>query len=342
MKAKKLSELLEFRKERTKEALKLAQYGLWEEAEEINRQIVELLSGDHIAHSRLADSLMRQGRELEAAEHYQVATGLEKAKNDRNKKAVKLAMQSSWKDAAEVNEIFIEDCCWDMEAFNRLGKALMELGKNKKAAEAFRCALVISPNSAIASKNLARLEKVSSVKNGSPVKVGVSARTFIEESGKTGVTKLVNIPRGTDLTYLVAGHSVDLVLSEKGIRVKDELSSEIGSLEPKIGIRLHRLIKGGNRYEASITSVLKDAVSLIIHETYRDPTQATTRSFSSKADGLPTIPNGSIGYSINDAGKLADLKDWSSDDTESGDEEVFSPMIPRLISGDSSINEEDY
>ena len=150
MKAKKLSELLEFRKDRTKEALKLAQYGLWEEAEETNRQIVELLSGDHVAHSRLADSLMRQGRELEAADHYQVATGLEKAKNDRNKKAVKLAMQSSWKDAAEINEIFIEDCCWDMEAFNRLGKALMELGKNTKAAEAFRCALVISPNSAIA------------------------------------------------------------------------------------------------------------------------------------------------------------------------------------------------
>ena len=86
----------------------------------------------------------------------------------------------------------------------------------------------------------------------------------------------------------------------------------------------------------------KDEVSLIIHETYRDPTQATTPSFSGKADGLPTIHNGSIGYGINDAGKLADLKDWSSDDTESGDEEVFSPMIPRLISGDSSMNEEDY
>ena len=44
-----------------------------------------------------------------------------------------------------------------------------------------------------------------------------------------------------------------------------------------------------------------------------------------------------LGYGLNDVGKLADLKDWSDDDTESGDDEVFSPMIPKILSGDSSL-----
>ena len=39
--------------------------------------------------------------------------------------------------------------------------------------------------------------------------------------------------------------------------------------------------------------------------------------------------------------KLSDLKDWSSDDTESGDEDVFRPMIPRIIAGESDM-EDDY
>ena len=47
-----------------------------------------------------------------------------------------------------------------------------------------------------------------------------------------------------------------------------------------------------------------------------------------------------LGYGLNDVGKLADLKDWSDDDTESGDEEVFSPMIPIILSGEGPLGEE--
>ena len=159
MDSNSLTELIEFRKDHSKQAQKLAQYGLWEEAELINAQIIERIPGDFNAHKRLADALMRLERESEAAGHYQAAIGFERSKEDRNKKAVSLAMNSSWKEAIEANEMIIGDCFWDMEAFNRLGKSYMEIGKSKKALEAFKCALVISPNSAIAKKNIIRLEK---------------------------------------------------------------------------------------------------------------------------------------------------------------------------------------
>ena len=45
-----------------------------------------------------------------------------------------------------------------------------------------------------------------------------------------------------------------------------------------------------------------------------------------------------LGYGLNDAGKLAHLKDWSDDDTESGDDEVFSPLIPKILSGESPLD----
>ena len=168
------------------------------------------------------------------------------------------------------------------------------------------------------------------------------AINFIEETGKTGVTKLVNVPRDLDFSTLVSGHLVELFINGKGMRVRTEAGEVIGAVEAKIGARLRRLMEGGNKYEASITSASDSSISVIIREVYRDPSQSQTASFIGKAEGLPTIPNGSIGYLINDGDKLANLKDWSSDDTESGDEETFTPVIPRLISNESPIIDEDY
>lgn len=342
MKARKLFDLLAFRKNRSKEAQKLAQYGLWEESEIANREIIERLPGDYVAHSQLADALMRLERQGEASDHYGLAISLERTKAERIRKSVEFATESSWIDAVATNQLIIEDCPWDIEAFNRLGKAFTELGKNKDATDAFECALVISPNSIIAKKNLSRLEKVPRSKGSPTLKTNTGTSTYIEERGKTGVTKLVDIPPNSDLSNLIVGHSVDIVPSGRGIRVKDQSGSDIGSVEPKLGARLHRLIKGGNRYDASITSVLDDGASVIIRETHRDPSQANIPSFTAKVIGLPIIPNGSIGYTLNDTSKLSDLKDWSSDDTETGDEDIFSPALPRIISGDSSIDDDEY
>ncbi|SVA92629.1 uncharacterized protein METZ01_LOCUS145483, partial [marine metagenome] len=342
VKANQLTEVLLFRKEHSIEAQKLAQHGLWEEAEMAYYDIVDQLPGDDSAHTNRARALMNLSREDEAEEHLQAATGLHKVREDRTKKAVQHAVNFSWKEAAEMNQMIIEDFPWDLEAYNRLGKAFLELGKNRKASDAFRCALVISPKSPIASKNLNRLEKLNRSAGSKSVQSQSQAINFIEETGKTGVTKLVNISHDLDFSRLISGHSVELFINGKGMRVRTKAGEEIGAVEAKIGSRLRRLMEGGNKYEASITSASDSNISVIIREVYRDPSQAHTSSFIGKAEGLPSIPNTSIGYVINDGDKLANLKDWSSDDTESGDEEAFTPVIPRLLSDESSIMDEDY
>ena len=42
----------------------------------------------------------------------------------------------------------------------------------------------------------------------------------------------------------------------------------------------------------------------------------------------------------NDGGKFMDLKDWSDDDTESGDDNVFTPRIPQLIADKSPLDDD--
>ena len=336
--AKELSSILSLRKEKSKESDQLMHYGLFQEAVDVNLTMVEMNHGDQKAYNRLGDALLKIGKSAEAHDAYQFSIFLEKTGKENTKIAVDSAMRSDWNKAIKINSDIIDRFPWDLEPYNRLGKALSEKGQNKKAIQAFRCALVISPNSPIAKKNINRLEKTSVLKASMAVSATTSGRSFIEETGRTGVTKLVNIPRNFDVTDLIAGHSVDLVPVERGMRILDIKGIEIGSIEPKLALRLKKLVDGGNTYSANITSAGEDGVTIIIRETYRHPSQSNKSSFPAKSSVLAEIPMAALGYGLNDAGKLSDFKDWSDDDTESGDDEVFSPMIPKILSGDSSLD----
>ena len=338
MNAKELSSILSLRKEKSKESDQLMHYGLFQEAVDVNLTMVEINHSDQKAYNRLGDALLKIGKNAEAHDAYQFSIFLEKTRKENTKIAVDSAMRSDWNKAIKINSDIIDRFPWDLEPYNRLGKALSEKGQNKKAIQAFQCALVISPNSPIAKKNINRLEKTSVLKASMAVSVTISGRSFIEETGRTGVTKLVNIPRNFDVTDLIAGHSVDLISVERGMRILDIKGIEIGSIEPKLALRLKKLVEGGNTYSANITSAGEDGVTIIIRETYRHPSQSNKSSFQAKSSVMADIPMAALGYGLNGAGKLADLKDWSDDDTESGDDEVFSPMIPKILSGDSSLD----
>ena len=145
----------------------------------------------------------------------------EKIKNDRAKKAVALAMNNRWEEAVAVNQTIARDFPEDIGAYNRLGKALSELGRNKEAQEAFRSVLKRSPNNSIAKKNLSRLMKLSDA--DAPRAARTASRrsqTFIEESGNAGVTSLIKLAPPDALVKLTPGDMVRL--EPAGIRPGSE------------------------------------------------------------------------------------------------------------------------
>ena len=54
---------------------------------------------------------------------------LQRAKAQRSKEAIDLAMQARWSEAVDVNKELTRDFPSDVDSFNRLGRAYMELGK---------------------------------------------------------------------------------------------------------------------------------------------------------------------------------------------------------------------
>tara|TARA_Y100000996_G_scaffold415511_1_gene410699 strand:+ start:3822 stop:4853 length:1032 start_codon:yes stop_codon:yes gene_type:complete len=341
MNERDLKNLINQIKNNTQEALKSSQMGLWEEAERINRMMIQEIECDYRAYGRLADALMKLGKSAEAADYYDIVSDLDRSKKDITKKAIKLATESKWSEAVLANQEIIEDFPWDLEAYNRLGKAFMETGDKNKAANAFKCALVISENSVIAKKNLDRLNKINNVKNQRFPNGTSSNKSYIEETAKTSITKLVNTPRQLDPSNLISGDPVFLEFSSKGIKIKDQSGTDLGSLDPKMGSRLRRLIEGGNKYEASVTSISGKDISIIINEIFRSESQSNTPSFIKKSENMTMIPNASIGYTLNDDSKLSDMKDWTDDDTETGDETVFTAGMPAFISVQSEGYSED-
>ena len=269
------------------------------------------------------------------------ARGLdEKIKNDRAKKAVALAMKNRWEEAAAVNQTIVRDFPEDIGSYNRLGKALSELGRNREAQEAFRSVLKISPGNSIAQKNLSRLMKLADADTPRVAKTAARrSRAFIEESGNAGVTSLIKLATPETLLKLTPGDLVRLDTTGSGLVVKDESGAYIGQVEPRVGTRIARLARGGNLYEATVTSAEEFELVIIIRETYKTPAQSGVVSFPSRggADYRVYVPSAVMGYEVGDGDaeerELAAVavKDWSDDDTEPGDDDAFAPVIHRII-----------
>ncbi len=265
----------------------------------------------------------------------------EKAKNDRAKRAVALAMNNRWEEAVALNQAIARDFPEDIGAYNRLGKALSELGRNKEAQEAFRLVLKRSPNNAIAKKNLSRLMKLADA-DAPRASRGPSRRrskTFIEESGNAGVTSLIKLAPPETLVKLTPGDAVRLGPVGSGLIVRDGTGAYIGQVEPRVGTRIARLARGGNLYEAAVTSVEERELVIIIRETYKTPAQSGIVSFPSRGgtNYKVYVPSAVMGFEVGDDDDeerelaVVAAKDWSDDDTEPGDDEAFAPVIHRII-----------
>ncbi len=211
---------------------------------------------------------------------------LAKLKRQRSKQAIDLAMQGRWREAVAANKVIIEDFPNDIESYNRLGKAYMELGEYSQAREAYQRAMELDSYNAIAKKNLQRLSYLGEgVVSSEGESRKVEPQQFIEEIGKAGVVNLYHLAPKEVRARMVAGDEVYLRISPPALTVltvENGRGEYLGQIEPKHGQRLLKLMEGGNKYSAAVVSSTEEAMAVIIREIYQDPNQAGRLSFPSK------------------------------------------------------------
>ena len=201
-----------------------------------------------------------------------------------SKEAIALALQGRWKEAIAVNKSLIETFPSDVEAFNRLGRAHMELGEYRDAEAAYRKTLEIDQYNAIAQKNLQRLSYLKKTKTTAAATDShkLEPQQFIEEIGKAGVVQLNNLAKPAVLARVVAGDIVNLKVKENNLTIESGRGEYLGRVEPRHGQRLVRFMRGGNRYSGAIVSSTDKAVTVIIRETYQAPNQSGQLSFPTR------------------------------------------------------------
>lgn len=206
-----------------------------------------------------------------------------KQRRQSSKYAVTLAMEGKWKEAIEVNKSLIENSPNDVDSYNRLGRAHMELGEYTQARQAYEKALELDSYNSIAKRNLQRLSLLGESGTSSEASYQrVDPQSFIEEVGKAGTVSLVRLAEPQILAKTVDGSRADLHINGPALMVENNHGEYLGQVEPKHGHRLIKLMEGGNRYSAVVVSSTEAAVSVIIKEVYQDPSQAGKLSFPTK------------------------------------------------------------
>ncbi len=200
-----------------------------------------------------------------------------------SKQAIDLAMQGRWREAIAANKSLLESFPNDVDAYNRLGRAYMELGEYSLAREAYEKTIELDPYNTIAKKNLNRLshlgETVVSSEGGFHK---VEPQQFIKEVGKAGMVNLYRPGLPEILAKTVAGDRVNLRIDGPSLIAENSSGEYLGLVESRHGQRLIKLMERGNRYTAAIISSTEEAVALIIREAYQHPSQAGQLSFPLK------------------------------------------------------------
>lgn len=249
----------------------------------------------------------------------------EKARQQRElqQRAIQLALESKWDEAVDTNQRLLSIAPRDLSTLNRLGKALSELGRYGEAKEAYTTALDIDPTNNIARKNLDRLSQLGDGASAvRPSHERMDPRLFIEETGKTGFTNLVDLASREVLARLTAGDQVYLKRDGSLLHVENSAGERIGRVEPRLASRLIKFMDGGNQYAAGITELNDHMVRIIIREKFQHPSMFGKVSFPSSGVEITRgyIKDTMLRHDVDEEEEGEEGEYIESDDEESGDE----------------------
>ena len=188
----------------------------------------------------------------------------------QTREAIEYATNGNWLAAEEANRRILLNFPTNTEALNRLGRALSELGRYNEARDIFKKTIANDPPNQIARKNLLRLQKL----NAAPPKQShqINTNIFISDGKKTYTTRINNFLKDTNCTVLSTGDTVNFTKTgDASITAKTADGIIIGELEPRMAIRLSRLIALGNQYTGAIISTSAANTEVLIQEVYSIP-----------------------------------------------------------------------
>jgi hypothetical protein len=216
----------------------------------------------------------------------------QRMRSQLREQAVKLAVNSRWSEAAQANREYLRLFGDESEALNRLGKALTELGQITDARAAYGRAIELEPTNTIARRNLDRLATMKDTAVAAAPPTQLDTRLFVEETARAAVAKL----QATDAkvaSLLDAGDLVDLQVHGNAVNVVTGNGEYVGMVEPRIGLRLARMMTGGNRYAAAMVSASEDDLKVMIRETFQHPSMVGKVSFpQARSDVRAYMPKG--------------------------------------------------
>ena len=254
--------------------------------------------------------------------------------------AIAQATRGEWEEAVETNRQLLE-LGPDIDASNRLGKALAELGRHADALKAYEEALERDATNRIAQRNAERLRLLLAAdkpaRNGKGRADKAPAALFIEEMGKTGRARVINLAAArAALAPLSPGDAVDLHVANDVLEAQ-VAGAAIGTVEPRIAARLLKLIAAGNRYEAAITTVNEAAgeLTIIIREAFTHPSNFGKVSFPTAAQ-----PGGGVRpYMKGSAVRYDDDDETEEAEDEAEEVEELDTTLPEY-SAEPELEEE--
>ena len=194
--------------------------------------------------------------------------------------AVRHALDGKWHDAADLNRQCIAIRPNDVEAHNRLAKALIETGRYADARGIVENALRLSPANRIANRHMERLGQLDGrVPRLSSVPQRQRAAGFIADASRTTVAEVEQPAADSVMAVVSPGNVLKLEHSGARLAVLAQSGERIGLLELRLSQRLARLIDGGNEYEVTLAKAGQAGIAVMIVETKRAPALAGTPSF---------------------------------------------------------------
>jgi hypothetical protein len=118
---------------------------------------------------------------------------------------------------------------------------------------------------------------------------------------------------------MTAGDEVYLKPDGNMLNVENAQSEKIGSVEPKLALRITRMMADGNRYAAAVKSLGDSDLQIIIKETYQDPSQIGRVSFPATTTEAfrPYIKDTILRYELDDEEEEveedAENEDWEAE-----------------------------